>query len=89
MATLDLMVSMHGKPANYLDMFGASTIEDILYALDLMEYDERVKVVFVNMFGGTLDIQRIAEGIIKARALDVLTKPVVVRLRGHFENEVF
>ncbi len=56
MATLDLISQMHGKPANYLDMFGSSSIEDILYALDLMEYDQRVKVVFVNIFGGASDI---------------------------------
>jgi len=88
MATLDLISSMHGKPANFLDLYGASSIEDILYALELMEYDTRVKVVFINIFGGALDIQRIAEGIIKARQHDVLTKPLVIRLRGIFEEEV-
>eukprot|EP00354_Favella_ehrenbergii_P003523 CAMPEP_0170471290 /NCGR_PEP_ID=MMETSP0123-20130129/13542_1 /TAXON_ID=182087 /ORGANISM="Favella ehrenbergii, Strain Fehren 1" /LENGTH=191 /DNA_ID=CAMNT_0010738855 /DNA_START=441 /DNA_END=1016 /DNA_ORIENTATION=- len=56
MATLDLIEQLHGKPANYLDFTVSSSIEDILYALDLMQYDERVKVVLINIFGGGLEI---------------------------------
>ena len=56
MATTDLIHKMHGKTANYMDLSIASSIEDILYGLDLMEYDERVKVVFMNIFGGGADV---------------------------------
>ena len=63
MATIDIVESMHGKPANYLDFTISSTIEDVLYALDLMEYDTRVQVVFFNIFAGGGDTMRIAEGI--------------------------
>ena len=87
MATLDLVDQLHGKPANYLDFTISSTIEDILYGLDLLQYDDRVKVVLINIFGGGLDIMRMAEGIIKAVNLDVFNKPIVVRLKGHFEKE--
>ena len=87
MATLDLIDQLHGKPANYLDFTISSTIEDILYGLDLMQYDERVKVVLINIFGGGLDIMRMAEGIIKAVNLEVFNKPIVVRLKGHFDKE--
>ena len=53
-----------------------------------MEYDKRVKVVLINLFGGALDIKPIAEGIIKASFLKVITKPLVIRVRGNFEHEV-
>ena len=79
---------MHGKAANYLDLNGASSIEDVLQALDLMEYDKRVKVVLINLFGGALDIKPIAEGIVKAISLKVISKPLVIRVRGNFEDEV-
>lgn len=66
-ACIDLIHQLHGKPANQLDFTIASSIEDMLQALDLMEFDERVKVVLINIFGGGLDVHRISEGIIKAR----------------------
>lgn len=87
MATCDLIASMHGKAANLLDLFGASVIEDTLQALDLMQYDRRVKVVFINVFGGVIDISKMVDGIIKAVQFRVITKPLVIRLRGYFEDE--
>ena len=56
MASTDLLHMMHGKTANYMDLSIASSIEDMLYGLDLMEYDKRVKVIFVNIFGGGADV---------------------------------
>ena len=53
-----------------------------------MEYDKRVKVVLINLFGGILDIKPIAEGIVKGLSLKVITKPLVIRVRGNFEDEV-
>ena len=88
LATTDLLDQMHGKAANYLDLNGGSSIEDVLQALDLMEYDKRVKVVLINLFGGALDIKPIAEGIVKAISLKVISKPLVIRVRGNFEDEV-
>ena len=56
MASMDLIHNMHGKPACYMDLSIASSIEDVLYGLDLMEYDKRVKVVLINIFGGGADV---------------------------------
>ena len=53
-----------------------------------MEYDKRVKVVLINLFGGALDIKPIAEGIVKGLSLKVINKPLVIRVRGNFEDEV-
>ena len=78
---------MHGKTANYMDLSISTSIEDILYGLDLMEYDRRVKVVLMNVFGGGADVQRIAEGVMIAVKMGVLTKPIVMRIRGNHEKE--
>lgn len=56
LATADMIHLLHGFAANYLNFSGGSSIEDMLYSLDLMEYDKRVKVVLINIFGGMLDI---------------------------------
>ena len=53
-----------------------------------MEYDKRVKVVLINLFGGILDIKPIAEGIIKGTHRKVCSKPLVIRVRGNWEDEV-
>ena len=56
MASGDLLHWMHGKTANYMDLSIASSIEDMMYGLDLLEYDSRVKVIFCNIFGGGADV---------------------------------
>lgn len=53
-----------------------------------MEFDERVKVVLINLFGGILDIKPVAEGIIKGSSMKVTTKPLVIRVKGNWEDEV-
>ena len=88
LATTDLLDQMGGKAANYFDLTGGGSIDDILQGLDLMEYDKRVKVVLINLFGGILDIKPVAEGIIKAVHQKVTTKPLIVRVRGNWEDEV-
>lgn len=87
MATADMIEMLHGRPANHLDFAADSTIEDKLYAFDLMEYDPRVKVIFVNIFGGAFDMIRTVEAIIKLHNSEVITKPMVLRLRGVHEDE--
>ena len=88
LATMDMVDLCHGKPANWLDLHGSSSIEDMLYAIDLMQFDSRVKVVFINIFGGDLDISPISEGIATARDYKIIKKPIVARVRGIFEKEV-
>ena len=87
MASMDLIHNMHGRSACYMDLSIASSIEDVLYGLDLMEYDKRVKVVLINIFGGGADVQRITEGIMVSKKMNVITKPMVVRLKGIHEKE--
>ncbi|MEW8506639.1 MAG: ADP-forming succinate--CoA ligase subunit beta [Candidatus Thiodiazotropha sp.] len=82
MATMD-MVKLHGgEPANFLDVGGGTTAERVTEAFKLILSDAKVKTVLVNIFGGIVRCDLIAEGIITAaRSID-LSVPVVVRLEG-------
>ena len=82
MATMDL-VSLHGgTPANFLDVGGGATAERVAEAFKLILSDDKVKAVLVNIFGGIVRCDLIAEGIIKAIAEVGIDVPVVVRLEG-------
>lgn len=82
MSTMDI-VSMHGgTPANFLDVGGSATTGQIKAAFEIITSDPAVKAILVNIFGGIMRCDVIAEGIIEAsRTLD-LKVPVVVRLEG-------
>ena len=82
MATEDLIKIRGGLIANYLDLDGDSTIEDTINAFDLMENDKRVKVTFVNLFAGVLNLNTFAKGLIIGRKVGGFRKPVILRLRG-------
>ena len=86
-ATADLIHVLHGKAANLLSFSSGSAIEDTLYSLDLMEFDDRVNVIFINVFGGGFDILKLVDGIFKAKEHGVITKPLVLRLRGLYDKE--
>ena len=82
MATMDLIKLHGGEPANFLDVGGGTTAERVAEALKLIVADEKVKAILVNIFGGIVRCDLIAEGILQAiRDVDV-TVPVVVRLEG-------
>lgn len=82
MATMD-MVKLHGgEPANFLDVGGAATEERVAKAFKLILSSENVKGILVNIFGGIVRCDVIAEGIIQAVKEVGLTLPVVVRLQG-------
>jgi len=82
MATMDI-VSMHGgTPANFLDVGGSATTEQIEAAFEIITKDERVKCILVNIFGGIMRCDVIAEGIVAASKNLDLQIPVVVRLEG-------
>ncbi len=82
MATMD-MVKLHGgKPANFLDVGGGTTAERVTEAFKLILSDDKVKTVLVNIFGGIVRCDLIAEGIIAAVRTIGLSVPVVVRLEG-------
>jgi succinyl-CoA synthetase beta subunit len=82
MATMD-MVKLHGgEPANFLDVGGGTTAERVTEAFKLILSDAKVKTVLVNIFGGIVRCDLIAEGIITAARTIGVTVPVVVRLEG-------
>jgi len=82
MATMDI-VSMHGgTPANFLDVGGSATTEQIEAAFKIITADPSVKCILVNIFGGIMRCDVIAEGIVSASASLDLQIPVVVRLEG-------
>eukprot|EP00536_Pseudo-nitzschia_multiseries_P015159 jgi/Psemu1/217068/e_gw1.832.12.1 len=82
MATMDI-VSMHGgTPANFLDVGGSATTEQITAAFKIITEDPAVKAILVNIFGGIMRCDVIAEGIVEASRSLSLDIPVVVRLEG-------
>jgi len=82
MATMDVIQLYGGKPANFLDVGGGATKERVAEALKIIRADENVKGILVNIFGGIVRCDLIAEGILAAVAEIKLDIPVVVRLEG-------
>jgi succinyl-CoA synthetase beta subunit len=82
MATMDLIKLHGGEPANFLDVGGGATAEAVTHAFRLILADEKVKAVLVNIFGGIMQCDVIANGIIEAVKQIDLKVPLVVRLEG-------
>ena len=82
MATMDLIKLQGGQPANFLDVGGGATAERVAEAFKIILSDPNVKAILVNIFGGIVRCDLIAEGIIKAVKEVNVRVPVVVRLEG-------
>ena len=82
MATLDMIEVCGGRPANFLDAGGGADKEKIAEAFKLILRDEKVKAILVNIFGGIVRCDLIAEGVVAAAAELGVTVPLVVRLQG-------
>ncbi|MFT6386864.1 MAG: succinyl-CoA synthetase beta subunit [Cellvibrionaceae bacterium] len=82
MGTMDIVNLHGGKPANFLDVGGGATKERVIEAFKLILSDSNVKAVLVNIFGGIVRCDMIAEGIIGAVEEVGVTVPVIVRLEG-------
>ena len=82
MATMDIIKLAGGEPANFLDVGGGASPEQIENAFRILSSDGRVKAVFINVFGGILRCDRLAEGVIAAVTKLGLRLPVVVRMEG-------
>jgi succinyl-CoA synthetase beta subunit len=82
MATMDIIKQFGAEPANFLDVGGGASQEKVTAAFRLITSDPRVKGIFVNIFGGIMKCDVIANGIIAASKEIGLTVPVVVRLEG-------
>jgi succinyl-CoA synthetase beta subunit len=87
MATMDLIKLHGGNPANFLDVGGGATQERVKEAFKIILSDTQVKAVLVNIFGGIVRCDLIAEGIINAVSEVGIKIPVVVRLQGNRAEE--
>ena len=82
MATMDIIKHYGGEPANFLDVGGGATTEKVTEAFKIILSDEKVKGIFVNIFGGIMRCDVIANGVVEAAKQVGLDRPLVVRLEG-------
>ncbi|HIC4792314.1 TPA: ADP-forming succinate--CoA ligase subunit beta [Campylobacter jejuni] len=82
MATMDIINYSGAKPANFLDVGGGASPETVAKAFEIILRDKNVKVIFINIFGGIVRCDRIANGILEATKNVEVNIPIVVRLDG-------
>jgi len=82
MATMDIIKHHGGEPANFLDVGGGATTEQVTKAFKMILSDKNVKAIFVNIFGGIMKCDTIAHGIVEAAGEVGINVPIVVRLEG-------
>jgi succinyl-CoA synthetase beta subunit len=86
MATMDTIKLFGGSPANFLDVGGGATTEKVTEAFKIMLHNPHVKAILVNIFGGIMRCDTIAEGVIAASRTVGLNVPLVVRMKGTNEE---
>ena len=86
MATMDTIKLFGGEPANFLDVGGGATAEKVTEAFKIMLANPKVKAILVNIFGGIMRCDTIAEGVIAACKAVNLSVPLVVRMKGTNEE---
>ena len=86
MATMDTIKLFGGEPANFLDVGGGATAEKVTEAFKIMLKNPEVKAILVNIFGGIMKCDTIADGVIQACKAVNLTVPLVVRMKGTNED---
>ena len=82
MATMDIIKMVGAEPANFLDVGGGATVERVKKAFEILMSDPKVKVIFINIFGGILRCDTLAKGITEAVHEVKVNVPIVVRLEG-------
>jgi len=82
MGTMDTINYMGGTPANFLDVGGSASAQTVAKGFEIILKNPRVKAIFVNIFGGIVRCDRIANGIIEATKITDVNVPVIVRLDG-------
>ncbi len=83
MSTMDIIKHYGGEPANFLDVGGSATAEQVTKAFEMILSDKDVKGIFVNIFGGIMQCDVIAQGVVTATKQLGLKVPLVVRLEGN------
>jgi len=86
MATMDTIKLFGGEPANFLDVGGGATAEKVTAAFKIMLSNRKVKAILVNIFGGIMKCDTIAEGVVAAAREVHLSVPLVVRMKGTNEE---
>ena len=82
MATMDIIQYAGGSPANFLDVGGGATQEQIEHAFEILLSDKNVKAILINIFGGILRVDRLATGVVAATHKLKVKVPIVLRLEG-------
>ena len=82
MSTMDIIKHHGAEPANFLDVGGGATTDQVLQALKMILSDPNVKAIFINIFGGIMKCDTIAEGVITAAKEVGIEVPLIVRLEG-------
>src|ERR1700677_388137 len=82
MATMDIVKYAGGSPANFLDVGGGASAEQVKNAFRILLSDKNVKAVLINVFGGILRCDRLANGVVEAARELHITVPIVVRMEG-------
>jgi succinyl-CoA synthetase beta subunit len=82
MATMDLIKLHGGKPSNFLDVGGSARKENVAEAFKIVSGDSKVKAILINIFGGIMRCDVIAEGVVSAAEKEKVEVPIVVRLEG-------
>ncbi|HEY9746492.1 MAG TPA: ADP-forming succinate--CoA ligase subunit beta [Oculatellaceae cyanobacterium] len=82
MATMDIIKQYGAAPANFLDVGGSATDEALENAFRILLSDKNVEVVFINIFGGILRCDKLAEGVVKAAKKLEMKLPLVIRMKG-------
>ncbi len=82
MATMDIIKFAGGMPANFLDVGGGATADQVTHAFEILLSDKSVKAVLINIFGGILRVDTLAAGVVQAAKLTNIQLPMVLRLEG-------
>ncbi len=82
MATMDIILKCGSRPANFLDIKGGANVKNVIRAFTLLMRDDNVKVVLINIFGGIVKCDMVAEGILEAMKHVKVDAPVIARLSG-------
>jgi succinyl-CoA synthetase beta subunit len=82
MATMDIIKFAGGEPANFLDVGGSASAEQVTHAFEILLADKNVKAVLINIFGGILRVDTLANGVVEAARKTNIQLPIVLRLEG-------
>jgi succinyl-CoA synthetase beta subunit len=82
MATMDIIKYAGGAPANFLDVGGGASAEQVTHAFEILLSDKNVRAVLINIFGGILRVDTLAQGVVQAAQQTNISLPIVLRLEG-------